>query len=116
MQGVQGPASSVRDGRWKLYYEYTDNSFELYDLVSDIGETTDLAAQKPGRLHQLGRSLIAWLDETDAPLATLRAGQSARVLENFTGETYANGEVTRHHRDTITIAAGEQVPFVLPRP
>ena len=26
------PSSSVRDGRWKLYYEYTDGSFELYDL------------------------------------------------------------------------------------
>ena len=114
--GVQGPASSVRDGRWKLYYKYTDNSFELYDLVSDIGETTDLAAQKPGLLHQLGQQLLAWLDETDAPLATLRVGQPTRVLENFTGETYANGEVTRHHGDTITITAGDQVPFVLPRP
>ena len=114
--GVQGPASSVRDGRWKLYYKYTDSSFELYDLASDIGETTDLAAQKPGLVHQLGQQLIAWLDETDAPLATLRAGQPTRVLENFTGETYANGEVTRHRGDTITIAAGDQVPFVLPRP
>ncbi len=47
---------------------------------------------------------------------TLRAGQSTRVLEDFTGETYANGEVTRHRGDTITITAGEQVPFVLPRP
>jgi arylsulfatase A-like enzyme len=110
------PFSSIRDGRWKLYYNYTDNSFELYDLVHDIGETTDLAAQKPGLVHQLGQQLIAWLDETDAPLATLRTGQPTRVLENFTGETYANGEVTRHHGDTITIAAGEQVPFVLPRP
>jgi arylsulfatase A-like enzyme len=110
------PFSSIRDGRWKLYYNYTDNSFELYDLVQNIGETTDLAAKKPGLVHQLGEQLIAWLDETDAPLATLRTGQPTRVLENFTGVTYANGEVTRHHGDTITIAAGEQVPFVLPRP
>ena len=114
--GVQGPASSIRDGRWKLYYRYTDHSFELYDLATDIGETTDLAAQKPGLAHQLGRQLIGWLDETDAPLATLRAGQQSRVLENFSGETYANGEVSRHRGDTITIAAGDQVPFVLPKP
>ena len=114
--GVQGPASSVRDGRWKLYYEYNDGSCELYDLSKDIGETTDLAAQRPGLVHQLGEQLIEWLDDTDAPLATLREGQPTRVLENVTGETYANGEVTRHRRDTITIAAGEQVPFVLPRP
>jgi arylsulfatase A-like enzyme len=94
----------------------TINRDHFHHLVSDIGETTDLAAQKPGLVHQLGQQLIAWLDETDAPLATLRTGQSTRVLENFTGRTYANGEVTRHDGDTITITPGEQVPFVLPRP
>ncbi|MGH1565149.1 sulfatase-like hydrolase/transferase [Mumia sp. DW29H23] len=114
--GVQGPGSTVRDGRWKLYYQYTTNSFELYDLATDVGETTNLAAQRPGLVHQLGKQLITWLDETDAPLATLRTGQPTRVIENFTGETYANGQVTRHHGDTLTIAAGDQVPFLLPRP
>jgi arylsulfatase A-like enzyme len=113
--GVQGPASSVRDGRWKLYYEYTDNSFELYDLVADIGETTDLAAQQPQRVQELGQELIDWLDDTDAPLATLRAGQAPRVLENVTGETYAGGTVTQRRDATLTIAPGEQVPFVLPK-
>lgn len=114
--GVQGPGSTIRDGRWKLYYKYTDGSFELYDLKRDIGETTDLSTQKPGLVRQLGKQLIAWLDDTNAPLATLREGQPTRVIESFTGETYANGQVTRHRRDTITVAAGEQVPFVLPRP
>ena len=110
------PFSSIRDGRWKLYYNYTDGSIELYDLATDIGETTDVAGQRPGVVHQLGNRLIGWLDETDAPLATLRAGQPTRVLEHFTGETYADGEVTRHHDDTIAIAAGDEVPFALPRP
>ena len=68
------PFSSVRDGRWKLYYEYTDGSFELYDLTTDIGETTDLAADRPGQVHRLGRKLIAWLDETDAPPRRCGAG------------------------------------------
>lgn len=114
--GVQGPASMVRDGRWKLYYTYTAGTFELYDLSKDLGETTDLAQQKPGLVHQLGEQLIGWLDETDAPLATLRAGQPTRVIEGFTGETYADGQVTRHRGDTLTIAAGDEVPFVLPQP
>ena len=114
--GVQGPASSVRDGRWKLYYQYTSSTFELYDLVADLGETTDLAADKPGVVHRLGQKLIAWLDETDAPLATLREGQPSRVIEDVTGETYANGTVTRRRGETITVTAGQQVPFVLPRP
>lgn len=110
------PFSSVRDGKWKLYYNYPDGSFELYDLKADIGETTDLAADKPGLTHRLGEKLIAWLDETDAPLATLREGQAPRVIEDVTGETYANGTVTPRHGETITVTAGEQVPFVLPRP
>ncbi|MCF6376690.1 sulfatase-like hydrolase/transferase [Nocardioides KLBMP 9356] len=114
--GVQGPSSLVRDGRWKLYYTYDDGSFELYDLVADVGETTDLAAQKPGLVHRLGEKLIGWLDETDAPLATLRAGQPTRVIEDFTGDTYANGRITHHRRDTITIAAGDPVPYLLPTP
>ncbi|UMG91885.1 sulfatase-like hydrolase/transferase [Nocardioides sp. TF02-7] len=111
-----GPASTVRDGRWKLHYDYTDGSFELYDLARDLGETTDLAARKPGLVHHLGRQLIRWLDETNAPLATLREGQPTRVLRRFTGETYVDGRIRRHHRDTITVAAGEPVPFLLPRP
>jgi arylsulfatase A-like enzyme len=110
------PFSSVRDGRWKLYYNYTDGSFELYDLKADIGETTDLAADKPGLTHRLGEKLIAWLDETDAPLATLREGQPPRVIEDVTGEIYANGTVTPRRGETITVTAGQQVPFVLPRP
>jgi arylsulfatase A-like enzyme len=114
--GVQRPSSLVRDGRWKLYYQYTDGSFALYDLSKDLGETTDLAAQKPGLVHRLGEQLITWLDETDAPLATLRAGQPTRVIEDFTGTTYADGEVARHRGDTLTIAAGDPVPFVLPKP
>jgi arylsulfatase A-like enzyme len=28
------PFSSIREGRWKLYYNYTDGSFELYDLAT----------------------------------------------------------------------------------
>lgn len=114
--GVQGPGSIVRDGRWKLSYRYADGSFELYDLKADLGESRDLAALKPGLVHQLGQELIAWLDETDAPLATLRAGQPTRVIEDFTGASYADGEITQHHGATITVAAGDQVPFLLPRP
>jgi arylsulfatase A-like enzyme len=110
------PFSSVRDGRWKLYYQYTSNTFELYDLAADLSETTDLAADKPGVVHRLGQKLIAWLDETDAPLATLREGRAPRVIEDVTGETYADGEVTRRKGDTLTIQPGDEVPFVLPRP
>ncbi|HET7691294.1 MAG TPA: sulfatase-like hydrolase/transferase [Nocardioidaceae bacterium] len=112
--GVQGPGSIIRDGRWKLYYQYNTGALELYDLRTDLGETTNLAATKPGVVWALGRKLVGWLDETDAPLAKLRATQQTRVLEHFTGITYANGTVTKHDDATITVAPGDQVPFVLP--
>jgi arylsulfatase A-like enzyme len=110
------PFSSVRDGRWKLYYTYEDAAFQLYDLQSDLGETHDLAAERPGIVHQLGERLIQWLDDTDAPLATVRPGQPARVLRGVTGEAYADGAITQHRGHTITVEPGQEVPFVLPRP
>ena len=113
--GVQAPASTVRDGRWKLIYNYTDHSYELYDLKADIGETTNLAAAKPGLARSLGRELVDWLDDTDAPLATLRTGQAPQVIEDFHVTSYANGVITDHDGDTITVVAGEQVPFLLPQ-
>jgi arylsulfatase A-like enzyme len=113
---AQPPASTVRDGRWKLVYEYADRSFELYDLKADLGEATDLAVQRPGVVHRLGRTLIAWLDETDAPLATVRTGQPAIVVDDFTGSTYAGGELTRHRGATITVEPGQEVPFFVPTP
>ena len=113
---MRSVSTSVRDGRWKLYYDYTEGSFELYDLTADIGETTDLASDKPGVTHRLGQKLVDWLDETDAPLATLRPGQPPRVIEDVTGETYADGTITTRRGETITVTAGQQVPFVLPRP
>lgn len=110
------PFSSVREGRWKLYYDYDRASFELYDLAADIGETTDLAARRPGVVAHLGRELVAWLDETDAPLATVRPGQASRTYARFSGWAYADGEATRHRRDTLVVDPGEQVPLLLPSP
>jgi arylsulfatase A-like enzyme len=110
------PGSTIRSGRWKLYYQYTDQSFELYNLESDIGETTDLSEQRPGLVLALGTRLIRWLDRTDAPLATLRDGQPTLVLDDFTGQTYANGELQKHRHATIRVEPGDQVPFVLSSP
>ena len=34
-------------GKYKLIYFYESESYELFDVVSDIGETTDLAEEYP---------------------------------------------------------------------
>jgi hypothetical protein len=38
------------------------------------------------------------------------------VLERVSGLVYADGEVTRHRRDTLTVQPGDEVPLVLPTP
>jgi arylsulfatase A-like enzyme len=48
---------AVQQGRWKLHYGRPDDRFALYDLATDPGERTDLAAQQPERLAEL-RALL----------------------------------------------------------
>ena len=53
---------AVRRGRYKLIRPSENRPFELYDLKNDIGETTDLAAEKPALATSLRQSLQKWLD------------------------------------------------------
>ncbi|GAA5149457.1 sulfatase [Nocardioides marinquilinus] len=111
----QRPESTIRAGRHKLVYGYEDQSIEVYDVVADLGETTDLSETQPRLTADLGRRLVDWLDRTDAPLATLRAGRDPLVIEVPAGVTYADGRTTRHPRPTtLTIEPGQEVPLVLP--
>jgi arylsulfatase A-like enzyme len=49
----RGGAQAARMGRWKAVHQPNDSPVRLYDLVSDIGEERDLAAQHPGELAKL---------------------------------------------------------------
>lgn len=66
--GNQGgePSSIIRRGDWKLIHYYEDGRRELYNLVNDIGETTDLAAAHPDKVEQLGKELQDYLTEVGA--------------------------------------------------
>ncbi len=61
-----GPCSSVRFGDWKLIHWIEDDSVELFNLATDLGEKTDLAAQQPDRVKDLRARLHAWRKETNA--------------------------------------------------
>ena len=105
----QRPQSVIRSDKWKLFYNYENQTFELYDLENDISETANVAASNQGIVGALGQDLLNWLDSVDAPLATLRSGQ---ITLNIDGPAYANGQITIHN-GPVTINAGEEVPFVL---
>ena len=56
----------LRQGDWKIIHQYGNGSTRLYNLVDDINESTDLAAQEPEQLMSMTRYLIQRLDEMGA--------------------------------------------------
>ena len=64
------PYSAVRSGNWKLIYYYETETSELFDLSSDIGETTDLSANSPEIKQDLLTKLDDWKKKVGAQLPT----------------------------------------------
>jgi arylsulfatase A-like enzyme len=62
------PFSSIRRGKWKLIHYCADERSELYDLSRDLGETRDLAKDRPDRAKVLRRELEAYLKTVTAQL------------------------------------------------
>lgn len=56
------PAIGVRDGRWKLLVDVTQQKFELYDLEQDWAEKENVAADHPEVVKQLSKKLDEWTD------------------------------------------------------
>jgi arylsulfatase A-like enzyme len=56
--------TAVRSGRWKLVNNR--GKIELFDLQADVGEKTDLAAQKPEIVAQLRQKFDTW-SKANAP-------------------------------------------------
>lgn len=107
----QKPQSVIRSGDSKLMYNYEDQSFELYDLQTDLSESNNLANDnpQPDAVGELGVQLMRWLANTQAPLATVRTG----VLNlDFTGAYYADGKIAIND-GVMQVQAGEEAPFIL---
>lgn len=64
----QPPYSSVRVGDWKLIYQHAAQKLELYNLKSDIGETTNLAKKEKSKRNELAGVLSGFLKESGAQL------------------------------------------------
>jgi len=60
------PSSAIRDGEWKLVYDWETNTGELYNLTADLGETTDFASDHPEMTARLTRSLLDWVSSSPA--------------------------------------------------
>ena len=66
--GNQGgdPGSIIRRGDWKLIHYYEDDHEELYNLKTDLSETTDVSAQNPDMVNRLHTELFDYLNKVGA--------------------------------------------------
>ncbi len=89
--GVNGPGiwpySALRRGDHKLIHRHGDGALLLFDLSTDLGETTDLADRHPDLVAELAGQLTDWLEgvaaqpsldaETGEPVPSARARAAA---------------------------------------
>jgi uncharacterized sulfatase len=64
------PAGAIREGKWKLIEFFEDGKLELYDLNKDIGETKNLADERPRKAAQLQKKLARWRKSVKAKMPT----------------------------------------------
>ena len=67
------------DGDLKLIWFYESAHAELYDVVDDVGETRDLAAERPEDVARLRELLRAHLDACDAQLPHRKDGAGVEL-------------------------------------
>ncbi len=73
-----GAYSAVRRGNWKLIYYHQHESFELFDLAEDIGETDNLESTHADVRDELAEVLTKYLKKVDAQMP--RHKSSGRVV------------------------------------
>lgn len=66
------PGGAVRAGQYKLIRRYDDDSLELFDLSTDLGEQRNLAAAKPEIVAKLKERLGQWLKDAGAQMPSTR--------------------------------------------
>jgi len=57
-------------GDWKLIYFYDYDSYELYNLATDIGEKNNLIEDEPQKAKELTKALQQWVKDTGADVPT----------------------------------------------
>ena len=64
------PAGAVRANSWKLIRHYDGSPSELYNLETDIGETSDVASRHSEIVQKLTASHENWLKDTGSLMPT----------------------------------------------
>lgn len=64
------PVGLIQQGPWKLMEFFEDHHLELYNLDQDIGETHNLAAEKPEKVKELQSQMVLWRESIGAKMPT----------------------------------------------
>ncbi len=56
----RSPSLALRKGRWKLLIDYDGNNPELYDIVRDEKEQTNLASSQVKLVEEMKKELLDW--------------------------------------------------------
>jgi len=65
------PSTSARHGKWKAIHFFETQTFALYDLETDPGETTDLSQRHPRVAAHMQQQIQTWQREVDAPIPSV---------------------------------------------
>src|SRR5690606_29495237 len=60
--------SAIRQGDWKLIYNFKEKAVELYNLRADLGERNNLASTEPLKAKELKRLLTKKLKKLKAQM------------------------------------------------
>ena len=120
----QHPGTSVRRGDWKLIRLFAGNDdgsdlLELYNLKDDLGETKNLAAEKPGLARELNALIDSFLKETGAVIPKLNpaykgggaAAPAAKADDPLRGWT-ARGCEGATKGDALVVTGKGPAPFL----
>jgi arylsulfatase A-like enzyme len=70
---------AMREGSWKLITVAEGERTELYDVATDPGETTNVAAREPARAGEMRKELARWREDAHRLAANFRPGGQATV-------------------------------------
>jgi arylsulfatase A-like enzyme len=66
--GMQSPGGAIRCGDYKLLEYYENNTVQLFNLKTDIGEQHDLSGSEPEKVNELRSMLHKWREDVNAQM------------------------------------------------
>lgn len=73
------PITTVTAGKWSLLYSPEEGRSELYDLETDVAQTTNLIYRQPETARELHRYLVQFMRETSVPEGLLAPRSELRI-------------------------------------